>query len=66
MPITYATLFMIATKAMLASQRFRMTNEEWEEIGKSSQTWGKWKELYKKAEKQAGVKFQAAGGSDQF
>ena len=30
------------------------------------QTWGKWKELNKKAEKKAIVKRQDAGGHDQF
>ena len=30
------------------------------------QTWGKWKELYKKTDKQERVKCQAAGGHDQF
>ena len=28
--------------------------------------WGKWKELYKKSDKQARVKRQAAGGQDHF
>ena len=41
MPITDATLVMIYTKAMLGRQRFPTTNDKWEEIGKSSQTWGK-------------------------
>ena len=34
MPITDATLVMIATKAMLATQRFPTTNEKWEELGR--------------------------------
>ena len=63
MPITDATLAMISTKAMLASQRFPTTNDKWEELGKSSQTWGKCKELYKKAYKQLMVKRQASGGA---
>ena len=66
MPIKDATLVMIDTKAMLATQRFPTTNEKWEELGRSAQTWGKWKELYKKSEKQSRVKRQAAGGQDQF
>ena len=51
MPITDATLFMIKTKAMLANQRFTTTRNKWEELGRSAQKWGKWKEIYKKAEK---------------
>ena len=49
MPITDSTLVMIATKSMLATQRFQTTNYKWEELGRYVQTWGKWKDLYKKA-----------------
>ena len=47
--ITDATLVMIFTKAILATQRFPTTNKIWEELRRSAQTWGKWKDLYKKA-----------------
>ena len=66
MTITYATLVMIATMTMLATQRFPTTNEKWEELGRYAQTWGKLKELYKKAEKQARVKRQDLGGHDKL
>ena len=66
MPITDSTLVMIATKAMLATQRFPTTKEKWEELGISAQSWGKWKDLNKKAEKQSRVKRQVASGQDQF
>ena len=66
MPITDAMLVMIATKSMLAIQRFLTTSDKWEELGRYAQTWGKWKELYKKAGKQSRVKRQVAGGQDQF
>ena len=66
MPITNATLVMVATKAILATQHFPATNEKWKEFGKYAHTWGKWKELYKKAEKKARVEHQAAGGCDHF
>ena len=62
MPITDETLVMIATEAMLATHRFPTTNEKWEELG----PWGKWKEMYKKSEKQSRVKSQDIGGQDQF
>ena len=65
-PITDATLVMISTKGMLATQRFPTKNEKWEELGRSAQTWVKWKDLYKKPEKQAKVKRQATGRQDQF
>ena len=65
-PITDATLVTIAKNVMLATQRFPKTNEKWKELGRSAQTWCKWKKLYKKPEKQARVKRQDAGGQDQF
>ena len=45
MPITDATLVMISTKAMLATHKFPTTNDNREELGRSAQTWGKWKHL---------------------
>ena len=66
MPITDSTLVMIATKAMLVTHRFPTTNKKLKELQRSVQTWGKCKDLYKKSEKQARVKRQAAGGQDQF
>ena len=66
MPIIDATLIMIAAKAMLATQQFPTINNKLEDLGRSAKTWCKWKELYKKAEKQARVNRQAAGGQEQF
>ena len=56
MPITDTTLVKMATKARLATHQFTTTNWKWEDIGRSAQTWGKWKDLYKKLEKQERVK----------
>ena len=36
MPINDATLVIIATKAMLATQRFPITNDKWMDLGKYS------------------------------
>ena len=47
MPITDATLVIIVTKAMIATQQFPTTNEKLEDLGRSAHIWGKWKELYK-------------------
>ena len=47
--ITDATLVMISTKAMLENQCFPTTNKKWETLGRSAQTWGKWKERYNKS-----------------
>ena len=65
-PITDATLVIIAMKSMLVTHKFPTTINKWVELGKSTQTWGKWKGLYKKADKQARVNRQAAGGRDHF
>ena len=48
MPIIDATLIMISTKEMLENQLFPTTNEKWEDLERSTQKWGKWKDLYKK------------------
>ena len=66
MPITDTTLIMIATKEMTASQRLPTIDEKWEDLDKSLQTWDKWKGIWKKSDKQAMVKRQAAGGRNQF
>ena len=66
MLITDATLVMIATNVMLASRRLPMTNDKWEDLRKYLQIWVIWKGIYKKLDKQAMAKRQAAGGRDQF
>ena len=66
MSITDAKIVMIATKTMLVTHRSPTTNEKWKDIGRSTNKWGKWKDMYKKVEKQSRVKCQAAGGQDQF
>ena len=42
MPIPYNYLMMVATKAMLSSERFPQDNEDWEDIKKVSKSWMKW------------------------
>jgi regulator of replication initiation timing len=64
--ITDATLFIIATNAMLTSEQFPRANEDWEELDPADQTWKKWKELYKGADRKARTKKQAAGGPGKF
>ena len=66
MPITDTTLVMISTKSMLETQWFPTAENKWEELGRSAQTWGKWKELYRKSDKQARFKCQDAGGQYKF
>ena len=40
MPITDATLFIIVMKAMLATHRFPITNDKWEDLGRYAHMWG--------------------------
>ena len=42
MPITDNYLMMVATKAMLSSERFPRSNEDWEDLDKVSKSWMKW------------------------
>lgn len=65
-PVTDATLVVIATNAMLTTEQFPRTNEDWEELDVADRTWLKWKDLYRAAEKKSKIKKKAAGGKDQF
>ena len=48
--ITYATLLLMATNAMLATQRFLRANKRWEKKNYQAKTWPAWKNLYKEAD----------------
>ena len=45
MPIPDNYLMMVATKAILSSERFPQANEDWEDLEKVSKFWMKWYEL---------------------
>lgn len=59
-PITDASLVVIATNVMLGSEQFPRANDNWEELNPHEQTWAAWKKLYKKADRRAKTKKQAA------
>ena len=42
MPIPDNYLMMVATKAMLSSERLNRANEDWEDLDKGSNLWTKW------------------------
>ena len=46
----------MATKAMLATERFPKANDDWEDLPKNSCTWAKWKEIYRAADLREKVK----------
>ena len=64
--IANAVLLLLATNAMLATQRFQRANKRWEEKNFQAKTWPAWKTLYKEADHQAKTSRIAAGGKDQF
>ena len=54
-----AMLVNMATKAMLATERFPKANDDWEDLPRDERTWAKWKTLYKAADLKAAVKKKA-------
>ena len=61
MPIPDNYLMMVATKAMLSSERFPRANKDWKDLKKDSKSWKKWCELYKKADMKETIRIQAGG-----
>ena len=59
MPIPDNYLMMVATKAMLSSERFPRANEEWEDLEKVSKFWMKWCKIYKKTDMKETIPIQA-------
>ena len=61
MPIPDNYLMILATKAVLSSERFTRANEDLEELEKVSKSWMKWCKMYKKADMKESIWIQAAG-----
>ena len=59
MPIPYNYLMMVATKAMLLSERFPRANEDFEDLDKGYKSWEKWCELYNKSNMKETIRIQA-------
>ena len=64
--ITYKTLLIFASTAMLTTERFTRTNNVWEDRAEPNKTWADWKMAYKKAHAKARIKAQANEGSVKF
>ena len=60
------TLLLFASTAMLTTEIFPQTNDNWEDRAKSDKTWAYWKAAYKKAHAKARIKAQANKGSVKF
>ena len=59
-------LMVVATAAMLGSQRLPRADWKWQDLPKAEKTWAKWKKLYKEEEALERVRVLATDGQDQF
>ena len=59
-------LMVIATAAMLGSQRLPRADWKWQDLPKSDKSWARWKKLYKEEEALERVRVLATDGQDQF
>ena len=60
------TLLLFASTAMLTSELFPRSNDDWEESAERDNTWPQWKSAHKRAHAKARVKAQANNGSAKF
>ena len=60
------TLLLFTSTAMLTSECFPRTNNNWEERAERNKTWSKWKTAYKRAHVKARLKAQANDVSVKF
>ena len=59
-------LILFAMTAMLTTERFSRTNNDWEYCAESAKTWENWKEAYKKAHAKTRTRAQASKGAVKF
>jgi len=59
--ITDKSVLTIAANAMLITQQFLRTNDEWEDLPKPDKRWDKWKTMYKAAQGKEWIRKQAIG-----
>jgi hypothetical protein len=64
LPITYQTLTILASTALLAANTFPRTTELWEELDPTDKTWAAWKTVYLAAHKKRANRLHATGGAD--
>ena len=46
----------ITTKAMVSTERYPKTNNDWEDLDKTKRTWPKWKTMYRDVNNKAKAK----------
>jgi hypothetical protein len=65
-PITDDSVLTIATAAMLETQQFPRTTEEYEDLPPEQKDWPTWKKMYKAAQAKERVRARASGGTNSF
>ena len=64
--IANKTLLLFTSTAMLTTEIFLQTNDDWEDRVESNKTWADWKAEYKKSHAKARIKAQTNEGSVKF
>ena len=59
-------IILFANNAMVKTERYSITNDDWKYQAEANKTCADWKTVYKKAHAKARVKAQATEGSDKF
>ena len=57
--ISEAMVVNMATRAMLATERYPKANDDWEDLDKPQRTWATWKTMYRAADLKAKIKKKA-------
>ena len=60
------TLLLLSSTAMLRTERYPRTNNDWEDRDEENKTWANWETTYKRAHVILRVKAQATEGLDKF
>ena len=60
------TLLLFERTAMLKTEQYPQTNDNWEDWAEDQKNWAEWKISYKRVNAKARVKAQASKGSDKF
>ena len=57
---------MVATKAMMGSQRFPRSDDDWEDLDPLDRKWKRWQKIYLKADSRELLRRQAMGKGEKF
>ena len=65
-PVSNEYLVMVATKAMMGSQQFPRSDNDWEDLDPLDRDWKRWQKFYLKADSRELLRRQAMGEGDKF